>query len=936
MIRLARSCTSLQAFLGQSGIGGAQKCQSDTLISEFWREPPQELKMALRRALESAMRKAIAWGAVCCALVGAAAGFGSGVAHAQGKTAQNAALALDHGWEFRQVTAAAQEAESGWLPATVPGDVNLDLLANKKIADPFFRDNESKLQWIENESWEYRLNFDVTAALLARSNVDLVFEGLDAASQVYVDGAEVLNANNSFRVWRVPVKGHLHTGKNLLRVVFPSPIKAAQEAAASDALRLQSKTEDKTYIRKAAYEYGWDWGPRFVTSGIWRPVRLEAWDKVRIADFAIRQRDVSREVAHVDAEVEVEAASAGPATVSVQYNDDGKPVKVIETVSLHAGRNVLDLPVEIRQPKLWYPAGYGEQPLYEFAAQVGTGGPAGAGGQVIAERKAKAGLRSIVLHRELDKWGRSFELVVNGIPVFAKGADVIPFDSFPNRVTTADYRRILESARDANMNMIRHWGGGYYETDEFYSICDELGIMVWQDFMFGNDWQPGTYAFKLNIEAEAEDQVRRLRNHASIVVWCGNNETEAAFYWGPRPTLPAEVRLLIWQDYLTEFSGILPRVVARLDAETPYWPSSPSADYEPLTETYQSGDAHDWTVWHGRVPFSEYEKHHWRFVTEYGFQSFPEMRTVESFTQPEDRTGILTPVMLAHQKNNEGNSIIHDYLLRDYSEPKDFASFLYVSQVLQAEGIKIGAENFRRSRPDTMGSIFWQLNDCWPVASWSSIDYYGRWKALQYYARRFYAPILVSPHLEDGSVKVYIVSDKTEARAATLRVRLMDFDGKVLLEETHAVDVAPLTSKVYLDWPLKKLTDAGAADTAHVFAVAELTTGGAEISRNLAYLAPVKEIHLKPAVLKVETTGEKGSYKIRVTSPVLARSVYLAFGNLDVKVSDNYFNLLPGETVEIAATSAASLSDLRAQLKVISLTDAFASDDQPAAVTAGK
>ncbi len=642
-------------------------------------------------------------------------------------------------------------------------------------------------------------------------------------------------------------------------------------------------------------------------------------------------------MAHLDAEVEIEAASAGPAKVSVQYSDQGKPVTETATVSVHAGRNIIDLPIEIRQPKLWFPAGYGEQPLYEFTAQAGAGVQPSASGQpMVDQRKVKAGLRSIVLHRELDKWGRSFELVVNGIPVFAKGADVIPFDSFPNRVTTADYRRILESARDANMNMIRHWGGGYYETDEFYSICDELGIMVWQDFMFGNDWQPGTYAFKLNIEAEAEDQVRRLRNHASIVVWCGNNETEAAFYWGPRPTLPAEVRLLIWQDYLTEFSGILPRVVARLDAETPYWPSSPSADYEPLTETYQSGDAHDWTVWHGRVPFSEYEKHHWRFVTEYGFQSFPEMRTVESFTQPEDRTGILTPVMLAHQKNNEGNSIIHDYLLRDYSEPKDFASFLYVSQVLQAEGIKIGAENFRRSRPDTMGSIFWQLNDCWPVASWSSIDYYGRWKALQYYARRFYAPILVSPHLEDGSVKVYIVSDKTEARAATLRVRLMDFDGKVLLEETHAVDVAPLTSKVYLDWPLKKLTDAGAADTAHVFAVAELTTGGAEISRNLAYLAPVKEIHLKPAVLKVETTGEKGSYKIRVTSPVLARSVYLAFGNLDVKVSDNYFNLLPGETVEIAATSAASLSDLRAQLKVISLTDAFASDDQPAAVTAGK
>jgi beta-mannosidase len=310
------------------------------------------------------------------------------------------------------------------------------------------------------------------------------------------------------------------------------------------------------------------------------------------------------------------------------------------------------------------------------------------------------------------------------------------------------------------------------------------------------------------------------------------------------------------------------------------------------------------------------------------------MRTIETFTQPEDRASIFTPVMLAHQKNTEGNSIIHDYLLKDYPEPKDFASFLYVSQVLQAEGIKIGAEHFRRSRPETMGSIFWQLNDCWPVASWSSIDYYGRWKALQYYARRFYAPVLVSPHVEDGAVKTFIVSDKTEALKATLRVRLMDFDGKVLLEESKDVNVAPLASQVYLDWPLKKLTDAGAADTSRVFVVADLTAGGNEISHNLTYLAPVKEIHLKPAALKVVTTGSNGSYKISVTSPVLARSVYLSFGDIDAKVSDNYFNLLPGETVEITATSAASLEALKAQLKVISLTDAFATDGQPAAVTA--
>jgi beta-mannosidase len=317
--------------------------------------------------------------------------IGSGVAQAQSKLARNTVLTLDHGWQFRQVAAGAQDAETGWLPATVPGDVHLDLLANKKIPDPFFRDNEAKLQWIENESWEYRLNFDASPALLARSNVDLVFDGLDAVSQVYLNGVKVLAADNMFRIWRVPVKDRLHPGKNLLRVVFPSPIKAAQEVAAGDAFRLKSMTADKTYVRKAAYEYGWDWGPKFVTSGIWRPVRLESWDKVRIADFAIRQRDVSKEVAHASAEVEVEASTAGSARVSVQFSDNGKPITLTTIANFHAGRNVIVLPVEIRQPKLWYPAGYGEQPLYEFTARVSTGV------QPAEERKAKVGLRTIVL-----------------------------------------------------------------------------------------------------------------------------------------------------------------------------------------------------------------------------------------------------------------------------------------------------------------------------------------------------------------------------------------------------------------------------------------------------------------------------------------------------------------------------------------------------------
>ena len=828
--------------------------------------------------------------------------------------AARVSLPLHSGWEFRQAVAPPAAAE--WRTAEVPGCVHLDLLRHKLIPEPFFRDNEAKLQWIENADWEYRTTVQADAALLAHRNVELVFDGLDAYAEVFLNDKLVLTADNMFRQWRVDAKPQLRAGVNTLRVLFPSPIRIATKIAATDPLRLQARAEDKTYVRKAAYEYGWDWGPRFVTSGIWRGVRIETWDAARISDLHIRQRDVTAAVARLVAEVEITASVDAAAVVRFDVGHAGKKVETSRQVQLHAGVNRVDLPVEIGSPALWYPAGYGAQPLYETRAELRVGE------RSVDAVKKPTGLRSVVLRRELDRWGRSFELLVNGVPIFAKGADVIPFDSFPTRVTTAQYRRVLESARDANMNMIRHWGGGYYETDEFYDICDELGLMVWEDFMFGNDWQPGTYAFKQNVEREAEDQLRRLRDHPSIALWCGNNETEAAFNWpGPRKQLPADIRLQMWQDYLTVFSGILPRVVSRLAPETPYWPSSPSADYEDTSDQFQSGDHHDWSVWHGRVPFADYEKNIARFVSEYGFQSFPEMRTVEAFTVPEDRTSIFTEVMLAHQKNTAGNSIIHDYMLRDYAEPRDFASFLYASQVLQAEGIKVGAEHLRRNRPRSMGSRYWQLNDCWPVAAWSSLDYYGRWKALHYYARRFYSPLLVSPHVENGSLAVYVVSDKTETTKAELRVRLMDARGEVLSDKTQPIQVAPLASRIYIQMPLAELPK---ADVAQAFIAADLLVGGKPVSRNLIYLVPTKHFALPPATVESELTSSGGSYRLRLSSKLLARSVYVSFGALDVQLSDNYVDLLPGEPAEIEVRSAAALDEIKANLKVMSLADAFA------------
>ncbi len=843
---------------------------------------------------------------------------------------QKQIVPLDSGWEFRQ-SPEAGDAETIWRPAQVPGDVHLDLLRNKLIPDPFYRDNEAKLQWIEDASWDYRTTIQATPALLAHQNVELVFEGLDAYAEIYLNDKRLFfpdgdvafhTPNNMFREWRIDVKRFLQSGTNQLRVSFLSPITAAKIAASDDKWREYTHTEEKTYIRKAAYEYGWDWGPRFVTSGIWRPAKLEAWNDARISNLHIAQRDITSQVAHIVAQVEVlgspNAGEDVSGKLSLGYTHKGKKYELAQDVIVHAGVNHFEFPLQLENPDLWYPTGYGGQPRYEFTAQLKIGKT------VEDQASVRTGLRSVVLRREFDQWGRSFEFIINGIPVFGKGADVIPFDSFPNRVTTAQYRRILESARDANMNMIRHWGGGYYETDEFYDICDELGIMIWQDFMFGNDWQPGTYAFKQNVEKEAEYQVKRLRDHPSIIIFCGNNETEEAFHWADRDQLSTRARMQMWQDYLTVFSGILDRVVNRLAPETPYWPSSPSSDYEETSATFQSGDFHDWSVWHGRVPFSEYEKHFPRFMTEFGFQSFPEMATVEAFTEPEDRTNIFTAVMLAHQKNNEGNSLIQDYMLKDYTEPKDFPSFLYASQVLQAEGIKIGAEHLRRNRPRTMGSIYWQLNDCWPVASWSSIDYYGRWKALQYYARRFYAPLLVSPHVEDGNFNVYVVSDKTAPTNAQLRVRVMTLDGASVSDNTQAIQIPELSSKIYVQRPLAEFVNANGTDAAKIFAVTDLIVDGKTVSSNLLYFVPKKVIHLPAAQIETDLSGTVSSYKLRLSSKVLARSVYVTFGNSDVQLSDNYFDLIPNQRVEITIQSKSGLDQLKQAMKVVSLVDALA------------
>ncbi len=867
---------------------------------------------------------------------------GSGIAMAQtvgSKAGGVTSRELNQGWEFRAVEGAKEipanaTAAKGWQVATVPGVVQTDLLARKVIPDPFYGQNETSLQWIGRTDWEYRTRFEVSAEELRHRHVELVFDGLDTFADVSVNGQPVLKADNMFRQWRVPAVGWLRPGTNELTIVFHSPITWLMPLVKAMPYHLptvgqvQAISEEgipvDPYVRKAPYQFGWDWGPRFVTEGVWKPIRLETWDQVRVEDFHLQQKKITAETAEVAGELTFLAEHAGTAHITVSYrvvDAKGKTatVAVSETRPVDAGENHIWMPFRIARPERWFPLHYGAQSRYDFTAKIAMAG------KDVASVTTRTGLRSVELRRQPDAWGKSFEFVVNGIPIFAKGADVIPFDSFPNRVTAATHRGILESARDANMNMVREWGGGYYETDDFYETADALGIMVWQEFAFGGAMVPGTAEFRANVKQEAEEQVRRLRDHPSIVLWCGNNEVETGWmYWGDRQTfkksLTADQQEDVWQAYLLLFNDTLKSVVEQKAKPIAYWPSSPSADYEDVPGGQLNGDMHYWQVWHALAPIEDYNQQNPRFMSEFGFQSFPEMRTIASFAGGTELS-IDSPVMQAHQKDVGGNDRIHTYMLRQYREPKDFASFVYLSQVLQAEAIKTGAEHLRRNRPQTMGSLYWQLNDCWPVASWSSIDYYGRWKALQYYARRFYADVLVSPYLHDGVVDAYVVSDKMTPQAMELSVRVMKFDGTVVGSEAKEITVKPLSSTLVESAKQAELLKG--ADAAESFAVYELKAGGVVMSRNVIYFAAAKDESLPRPVIASSVRADGKDFVVTLASNALARDVYVSFGDAEAKYSDNYFDLLPGEEKQVRVTSAEGLEALRGKLAVVSLVDAY-------------
>ncbi len=768
------------------------------------------------------------------------------------------------------------------VPADVPGSVYHDLLTAGRIPDPFYRDNETEALKLMEYDFHYSRAFQVDGELLDCGAVLLRCEGLDTLAAVYINGAEAGRADNMHRTWEFDVKDLLREGENTIAVHFASPTKFIRESYAADpADGTADAMEGFPSLRKAHCMFGWDWGPRLPDAGIWRDISLIGVDAARIRDVLVKQFHEDGQVT-LEIDTHITRLTDAPAEVRVSVTaPDG-------TVLTGAGETCR---IEIPDPQLWWPAGYGGQPLYQVEVELVSGGTR------LDLWSRRTGLRTMTVSRVKSEHGESFSHCVNGVDVFAMGMDYIPEDNLLPRVTPERTRRLLEDARAANVNTIRVWGGGYYPDDYFYDICDELGLLVWQDFMFACAVYNLTEAFEETITAEFVDNIRRLRSHPSLALWCGNNEMEQ--FAGSGLWIKAMRQK---SDYIKMFQYIIPKVLKAEDPQAFYWPSSPSSggDFDEPGDPSR-GDVHDWDVWHGLKPFTDYRNYLFSYVSEFGFQSFPCMETIKSFTLPEDRN-IFSYIMEKHQRNATANGRIVTYLSQNYLYPATLDKLVYASQLLQAQAMQYGVEHWRRNRGRCMGAVIWQLNDCWPVASWAGIDYFGRWKALQYYARRFFAPVLVSCHeeglvnQEDISVNTEHIDPRKTARLNVSNETMEAFAGRIdwslrrpdasVIEEGSFDVAVPALAAVWL--PEQDFTKYGPYDCYYAYRLTD--RAGHTVGEGSVLFCAPKHFRFQDPGLTVRLEGDEAV----VTASAYARSVEVQCGP-DVLLEDNYFDMNGGE-----------------------------------------
>ena len=812
-------------------------------------------------------------------------------------------------WEFRQV------GMDQWAPATVPGGVHTDLLALGRIPDPFVGDNEKKVQWVAESDWEYRRIFSVDEELAQRAHIDLVCDGLDTLATISLNGVILGSTANMFRQFRWDVKDLLKPENNEIGITFSSPVRyCAEREKVRHMQGVPQGLPGAPHLRKAPCQFGWDWGPQLPPIGIWKDIRLEGADDARIENVHLRQFQTEGQV-RLEADVAIQAWQQREYDVFMQVTSPTGEVwetaaSVDETHKANAG-------IIIDHPQLWWPNGYGEQPLYQVQISL-------KGKQAEDEKVYQIGLRTIELRQEPDAWGKSFTFVVNGQPIIAKGSNWIPADSFPTRITYERLEKLLRDAVLTHQNMLRVWGGGFYEDDRFYELCDRLGILVWQECIFSCSVYPlDEPDFLENVHQEVLENVRRLRHHASLALWCGNNEME----WGLVGWEWLGINLEpIKAAYTQFFHQLLPAWIASEDPDHAYWPSSPSsgvAFQDPNGQ--EQGDSHYWEVWHGRKPFSAYRTQLPRFMSEFGFQALPPMETIRSFAEEKD-WNMTSYIMECHQKNASGNQLIIAQMLDSFRLPKDFESLVYLSMVLQAEGIRYGAEHWRRHPERVSGILYWQLNDCWPVASWSSLDYFGRWKALHYAAKRFYAPVLLSIEDAPPVQTVYITNELRERWEGTLTWSLETLDGDVAKTGFQKVIAEPMQAMKLCEVDFSTILKDDPDLVRSLVFIAELWQGEQMVSRQTAYFAPCKHLELKEPEISAQVKVENETAHITLTAASLSRLVELTFEGEETVFSDNYFDLPAKRSISVTVPAPAGWeeTEIQSALKIRSVYDTYA------------
>lgn len=817
-----------------------------------------------------------------------------------------------------QLSAGHRSLES--VDMQIPGTVLSGLLAAGKIKDPFYRTNEDATRALFWKDYVFTRTFDVDEELLAQQHIVLVCEGLDTLAEISINGTFLAKTDNMHRTWKFQAKKLLHPGKNEIQIVFRSVLRFIEDYSYEAHKKINyipcGSMKGNQLLRKAHSMFGWDWGPQTIDAGIFRDIYLQGYSHARIEDIRIHQQHAK----NVSVQTSITLSESVPGQkLCVELSEDGadKPLQTKLCKTNADGVAAVDFVIE--NPKLWWPNDYGDQPLYIVRTTL-----LDEDGTSLESITRRIGLRTLTISQEKDEWGNEFAFCVNGVKIFTRGGNYIPDDCLYTRITEKKLDYILESCRRAHFNCVRVWGGGYYPSDAFYDLCDEKGLIVWQDLMYACNVYDVTDAFAENCRQETYDNVRRLRHHASLGLWCGNNEIESAWdHWGDFQKETPYLRA----DYIRLFEEVLPKAVQEADGETFYWHSSPSSGgCFDNPDDANRGDTHYWDVWHGQKPFTDYRKYFFRFCSEFGFQSFPCAKTVNSFTLEDDRN-IFSRVMESHQKNDAANGKMLYYLSENLRYPKDLTHLLYASQVLQGMAIKYGVDHWRRNRGRCMGTLYWQINDDWPAPSWSSIDYFGRWKALHYMAQKFYAPHAVSMTLEDHRCHVYFSNESFETTEYSLTLSIRDLSGNVL-ETYETKGNSPAFSAIetavvgICSWEDQK---------DDVFLEAVIHTKDQKVLKDVETLVPYKYLNLKNPVISTEAEETNDAFILHISSDCFAPFVALDFDDADVIFSDNFFHLTDKTVQDIIVKKEDILQghfenaeDFRKRLQILSLGTSYA------------